>query len=67
MKVTNRQSNAITGCTTYTFSTNHTYRVYDNGAEFAYTALGLQPSAAMLSKMRKVASTFEDNRTQIQD
>ena len=67
MKVIKKQTDAIFGCTTYTFNTYHTYRVYDNGSEFVYTVFGLQPSASELNKMREMASTFEDNKTQIQD
>jgi hypothetical protein len=66
MKVINRQFSVITNSVTYTFSTHHTYRVYDNGTEFANTQLGLQPSATVISKLRKIASTYEENRKQIQ-
>jgi hypothetical protein len=51
----------------YTFSKGYEYRVYFCGTEFGYTSKGNYTSQVTTRKLCRIASEYEDRRTQIRD
>jgi hypothetical protein len=68
MRVTNRISgkHGNNNYVTYTFNTGHEFRQWCTGVYWGYTPKGNCTTLQTTYKLARIASQFEDNRTQVE-